>query len=72
MMMPAPGAKILATSAETTAITENDVTLVVPRVIEVVYFPTLNGLGIQPHPEWDDCPEEFISYCVRKIKEYLL
>lgn len=72
MMMPPKGAVVLASSAETSAITENDVTLMVPRVNEVVYFPTLNGLGIQPHPEWDDCPTNFVDYCVRKIKEYLL
>lgn len=72
MMLPPASAKILATAEGTEALGERNTAVTLPRVNEVVYFPTLNGLGIQPHPEWDNCPQMFIDYCVRKIKEYLL
>ena len=73
MMIPDSYAKILATTNKPTfSVTENNTTMVYPQCNEVVYFPITNGLGIQPHPEWDNCPQEFIDYCSRKIKEYLL
>jgi gamma-glutamyl-gamma-aminobutyrate hydrolase PuuD len=71
MMLPDSTAKILATAGPTTGFGAHDVQYEHDRVNEVIYFPTLNGLGIQAHPEWDDCSAEFISYCRRKIKEYL-
>lgn len=72
MMLPPPNAKILATSKETSGVGQHNELLRIPKVFEVVYFPNMKGLGIQPHPEWTSCPQEFINYCVRKIKEYLL
>lgn len=72
MMLPPDSAKVLATSHEVIGIGENNQATRHDRGIEVVYFPTLNALGIQPHPEWSSCPVEFIDYCKRKIKEYLL
>lgn len=71
MMLPAADAKILATAGAASGLGEGNKEQYHERVNEVVYFPTLNGLGIQAHPEWDDCSEDFISYCRRKIKEYL-
>lgn len=73
MMLPGEGGKmeVLATAGPTTAIGEKDVEYKLDRVIEVAYFPTLNGLGIQCHPEWGNCSFDFIEYCVRKIKEKL-
>jgi gamma-glutamyl-gamma-aminobutyrate hydrolase PuuD len=72
MMMPRAGNKILATSNGTTGIDANNQAIKHERVNEVVYFPVLNGIGIQGHPEWNNCPQEFVDYCTRKIKEYLL
>lgn len=72
MMLPRKEAQILATAAHTTGVDQynNDVTY--PYVTEVAYFPEMRALGIQPHPEWDNCPVAFKEYCTRKIKEYLL
>lgn len=72
MMLPTGSAKILATSDGTTGLNQNNQIVRHDRVNEVVYFPSINALGIQPHPEWDNCPQDFIDYCSRKIKEYLL
>jgi len=72
MMIPPPSAKILATSPSTYGIGEHNEMINYDRVNEVVYFPNLHALGIQPHPEWTNCPKEFMDYCKRKIKEYLL
>lgn len=72
MMIPPDSAKILASSPSTTGIDKNNQAVRYERVNEVVYFPVFNALGIQPHPEWPNCPKPFVEYCVRKIKEYLL
>lgn len=72
MMMPPVSAKILASAAETTGLNQFNGVVTIPQVPEVVYFPSINGLGIQPHPEWPNCPSDFKDYCIRKIKEYLL
>ncbi len=72
MMLPPSSAKILATSDSTTGLGEYNKALHIDRVNEVVYFPSINALGIQPHPEWQSSPIEFNDYCTRKIKEYLL
>lgn len=71
MMLPPQSAKILATSESTTGLDQFDCHVAHDRVNEVVYFPNVNGLGIQPHPEWANCPQEFINYCRRAIKKYL-
>lgn len=71
MMIPTDKQVILATSVGTTCIGENNVTGRVDRVNEVVWFPGIDALGIQPHPEWSGCPKEFVEYCKRKIVEYL-
>lgn len=72
MMLPPSNAKILATSDGTVGVNQFNQIVKHDRVNEVVYFPLVNGLGIQPHPEWDNCPKDFVDYCSRKIKEYLL
>lgn len=72
MMLPPTGAVVLASSEATHGVGENNEAVVHKRVNEVVYFPALRALGIQPHPEWDNCPQDFIDYCKRKIQEYLL
>lgn len=72
MMMPPESAKILATSQGTQACDGMNKWQTIDAVNEVVWFPSINALGIQPHPEWDNCPQAFIDYCSRKIKEYIL
>ena len=71
MMLPLDNAIILATADGTTGLDQYNCAVKYNRVNEVVYFPVVNGLGIQPHPEWVNCPQEFIDYCSRKIKQYL-
>jgi gamma-glutamyl-gamma-aminobutyrate hydrolase PuuD len=73
MMLPGDcDHKVLASSECTLGLGENDTVVMVERVNEVVYFPTLRGLGIQAHPEWENCPHEFVDYCTRKIQQYIL
>lgn len=38
---------------------------------EVVYFPKINGLAIQGHPEWVGNDDEFAVYCNELVLEYL-
>jgi gamma-glutamyl-gamma-aminobutyrate hydrolase PuuD len=72
MMIPNKSAKILASATETTGNDQYNTYSVIDEVPEVVYFPLIKALGIQAHPEWNNCPRDFVAYCTRKIKEYLL
>ena len=72
MMLPPPSAKILATSMETWGNGENNKSIKYNSTNEVVWFPNIKALGIQPHPEWTNCPKDFLDYCIRKIHEYIL
>lgn len=38
---------------------------------EVVYFPRINALAIQPHPEWEPVGSEFVNYINNLILEKL-
>lgn len=72
MMLPPQDAVILATAAHTSGIDQWNNDIHYPYVTEVAYFPNIRALGIQAHPEWANCPKDFVDYCVRKIKENLL
>lgn len=37
---------------------------------EVIYYPTINCLAIQPHPEWMDKTEPFVKYLNSLILKY--
>lgn len=52
----------------------NDDTILskVPVEPEIVYFPTSKSLGIQGHPEYLMPNNDFVLYCHKLIKEYLL
>jgi putative glutamine amidotransferase len=50
---------------------ENDVVREYDHVPEIVYFPKMNALGIQGHPEWMP-NSEFTKYCASLIQKYLL
>jgi GMP synthase-like glutamine amidotransferase len=39
---------------------------------EVVYFPAINGLAIQGHPEWAAPQSEYVDYCKKLVRSHLL
>lgn len=39
---------------------------------EVVYFPDINGLAIQGHPEWAGPDSDFVEYCQSLVRSHLL
>lgn len=43
----------------------------VDKEYEVVYYPNINSLGIQGHPEWGNASEEFIEYSREVVRGYL-
>lgn len=43
----------------------------VDREHEIVYYPNINAIGIQPHPEWLQPENEFVLYCQEIVKKYL-
>ena len=54
---------------------ENDTINVFPpgfKQPEIVYFPDIKGLGIQPHPEWMDETEKFVEVCNNLVEDFLL
>lgn len=38
---------------------------------EIVYFPTINSIAIQGHPEYSTAPMEFVEYCRQVVKDFL-
>lgn len=72
MMLPPSSAVVLASAKGTTGLNQHNEAVKHERVNEVVWFPSINALGIQPHPEWSNCSQDFIDYCNRKIKQYIL
>jgi len=73
MMVPQKYNTILATDNSRTirGYSESDKQFTVDSVPEIVYFPRLNALGIQGHPEW--LPNSaFAHFCTNLIKEFLL
>lgn len=44
----------------------------IPCEPEVVYFPTVKGLGIQGHPEWMPATSAYVKWCLELVKDYLL
>lgn len=38
---------------------------------EIVWFPEIKGLAIQPHPEWMPEEADFVKYVKRLVKEYI-
>ena len=72
MMVPPENAEILAKSMEPVmGRDDNDNPTSFDYVPEVVYFPNINALGIQGHPEWM-IGKPFNHYCSSLIKKYLL
>lgn len=68
MMIPTEDAIIYAKCKEkTTGFNQNNQVLLVKAVPEIVYWPKINSLGIQGHPEFADCPREFFKYLNKLI-----
>lgn len=73
MMVSKKWNKILAVSSEDTyGYDENDIRIHIPEVPEIVYFPRLNAIGIQGHPEWQSQNSPFVQVCSKLINQYLL
>lgn len=53
---------------------ENDARMLEPNTIEpeIVYFPKIQGLAIQGHPEFMDERCDFVQYCIELVNKYLL
>lgn len=72
MMVPNKYNTILATAIEeTTGKDEFNKDINIRIVPEIVYYPQLRGIGIQGHPEWVP-NSDFVKYCVKLIKEFIL
>ena len=72
MMVPQKDAIILAScDSAVTGVDEEDNWTEYPSVPEIVYFPSINALGIQGHPEWMR-NSKFNLYCSTLINKYLL
>jgi putative glutamine amidotransferase len=76
MMRPSKHAQILATTTEVLSKKKYaDSYLAVESKepeVEIAYFPELNALGIQAHPEWDNSKNSPLNLLTRHlVKEYL-
>lgn len=38
---------------------------------EIMYYPNINALGIQGHPEFGNCPKETSNYCIKLVQKLL-
>jgi len=63
---------ILATAGETEGLDEDNIKLILDEVPEVIYFPQIRGIGIQYHPEWDNCSHEAHKYAKQCILDYII
>lgn len=73
MMQPKDGHKnmVLAeTGKPTTGYNEDSEEVIYPTCPEIVYFPRLNAIGIQGHPEWM-AGSKFTQFCASLINEFL-
>lgn len=39
---------------------------------EVIWFPEIKGLAIQPHPEWGPMDTAFTTWCIKQVRKYIL
>jgi len=54
---------ILGYAKETLGIDQNNKIIHVDSVPEIVFWPEINALGIQGHPEYTSRPKQFFEYC---------
>jgi anthranilate/para-aminobenzoate synthase component II len=76
MMLPLSHNEVLAVAAKVYHpgfyVGEHNAIYPIPtkfREPEVVYFPKLKALGIQPHPEWMDDEQQFVTWCLKVVNE---
>jgi len=80
MMLPAPGAEIIATSRmpmhDGFYIGEDGIYELIEEdgflEPEVVYFPKIQALGFQPHPEWESANSPFLKWAVNLVHTQFL
>jgi len=76
MQFPPHGAQILA-MAEPRRSTcylngdDEEIGHLLPGDVEVVYYPNINALGIQYHPEWLEANHPCVVYCEQVTEEFL-
>lgn len=74
MQLPPKGAVPLAWSAEKLSVrylNGDDKEIEVDREYEVVYYPNINSVGIQFHPEYCSSSNECVLYSQEVVKKYL-
>lgn len=74
MMRPTTDSFIVAWSTDTLSPTKEDYLGPIKSLgpePEVVYFPSINCLGIQAHPEWLSKDDPFVGKCRAWMKEFL-
>lgn len=50
---------------------DKDIRAEMPGDVEVVYYPNINALGVQYHPEWLKAGHECVVYYKQVVKEFL-
>jgi hypothetical protein len=78
MLLPREGAKLLAWASQRRAefyIGESNTIHNLPmgfKEPEAVYFPDLNSIGFQYHPEWDKETSKCVDWTFAAIEEHVL
>lgn len=72
MMVPAEGNPVLAWGSSTQGVDANDNFITYDKVPEMVYFPSIRGLGIQGHIEWSTMSFAYRMFFEKKLGELLL
>lgn len=51
---------------------ESDIPVYMPIEPEVIYYPKIKALAVQPHPEWMSVDSEFVQYLFKQIEARLM
>lgn len=70
---PVAPAEIIASSEKPVqAYDENSEPFILTDIPEIIHFPQIRALGVQFHPEWQDCSREAVAFVTDCIVEYLI
>ena len=70
---PVAPAEIIASSINPVqAYDEVSEPFILTEVPEIIHFPQIRALGVQFHPEWQNCPQEAVAFVTDCIVEYLI